>query len=69
MAIDLQGKKVLVTGGTGMVGQPLVELLLEEGSDVTVVSLDDPSRVQQDNITFVQADLRCFEKCLDITKI
>ena len=68
MAIDLQGKKVLVTGGTGMVGQPLVELLLEEGSDVTVVSLDDPSRVQQDNITFVQADLRCFEKCLDITK-
>ena len=68
MAIDLQGKKVLVTGGTGMVGQPLVELLLEEGSDVTVVSLDAPSRVQQDNITFVQADLRCFEKCLDITK-
>ena len=63
MAIDLQGKKVLVTGGTGMVGQPLVELLLEEGSDVTVVSLDDPSRVQQDNISFVEADLRCFEKC------
>lgn len=68
MSIDLNGKKVLVTGGTGMVGQPLVELLIEEGCDVTVVSLDDPSRVQQDSITFVQSDLRDFNTCLEVTK-
>ena len=68
MSIDLNGKKVLVTGGTGMVGQPLVELLIEEGCDVTVVSLDDPSRVQQESITFVQSDLRDFNNCLEVTK-
>ena len=68
MAIDLNGKKVLVTGGTGMVGQPLVELLIGEGCEVTVVSLDDPSRVQQDSITFVQSDLRDFNNCLEVTK-
>jgi GDP-L-fucose synthase len=68
MSIDLNGKNVLVTGGTGMVGQPLVELLIEEGCDVTVVSLDDPSRVQQESITFVQSDLRDFNNCLEVTK-
>ena len=68
MSIDLNGKKVLVTGGTGMVGQPLVALLIEEGCDVTVVSLDDPSRVQQESITFVQSDLRDFNNCLEVTK-
>ena len=68
MAIDLNGKKVLVTGGTGMVGQPLVELLIGEGWEVTVGSLDDPSRVQQDSITFVQSDLRDFNNCLEVTK-
>ena len=68
MAIDLNGKKVLVTGGTGMVGQPLVELLIGEGCEVTVVSLDDRSRVQQDSITFVQSDLRDFNNCLEVTK-
>jgi len=68
MTIDLNGKSVLVTGGTGMVGQPLVELLIEEGCDVTVVSLDDPSRVQQESITFVQSDLRDFNNCLEVTK-
>ena len=68
MAIDLNGKKVLVTGGTGMVGHPLVELLIGEGCEGTVVSLDDPSRVQQDSFTFVQSDLRDFNNCLEVTK-
>ena len=36
-----KNKKVLVTGGTGMIGIPLVKKLLNLGSVVTVVSLDD----------------------------
>ena len=39
-----KNKKVLVTGGTGLIGVPLVEMLLNQGADVTVVSLDDSSR-------------------------
>ncbi|MBU0670622.1 NAD-dependent epimerase/dehydratase family protein, partial [Patescibacteria group bacterium] len=38
-------KNVLVTGGTGMIGRPLVEMLLEQGARVRVASLDDPNRV------------------------
>ena len=36
-----QHKKVLVTGGTGLIGQPLVEMLVAQGANVTVASLDD----------------------------
>lgn len=51
-----------------MVGQPLVDLLLQKGANVTVVSLDDPSRMRNKDVKFVQADLRDFSKCLDVTK-
>jgi uncharacterized protein (TIGR01777 family) len=30
--------RIVVTGGTGMIGQPLVESLIEDGHDVTVLS-------------------------------
>ena len=39
-----KNKRVLVTGGTGLIGQPLVKMLLDQNAIVTVVSLDDPSR-------------------------
>jgi GDP-L-fucose synthase len=62
-----QGKKVLVTGGTGLIGKPLVEMLVAAGAVVTVVSLDDPSRAPA-GVTFRQADLREFSNCLEICK-
>ena len=34
------GKNILVTGGTGMIGRPLVKILLKKKAKVTVVSLD-----------------------------
>ena len=37
-------KRVLVTGGTGMIGRFVVEMLIEQGARVRVASLDDPSR-------------------------
>ena len=57
-------KKVLVTGGTGLIGQPLVEMLLNQGALVTVVSLDDPLRCP-DGAIFKKADLRDFNVCLE----
>lgn len=66
--MNLYNKKVLVTGGTGMVGQPLVDKLVQKGAKVTVVSLDDRSRVKNKDIIFLQQDLRDFNVCIDITK-
>ncbi len=37
------GKKVLVTGGTGLVGIPLVQMLVRRGAEVHVASLDGSS--------------------------
>ena len=37
-----KNKKVLVTGGSGMIGRQLVSLLLEEGAKVTVADLNEP---------------------------
>lgn len=65
--MNLQGKKVLVTGGTGMIGQEVVGLLLQKGANVKVVSNDDKSRLKHD-VEFVKADLREFENCKQITK-
>jgi len=60
-----KGKKVLVTGGTGLVGQPLVDMLVEAESHLTVVSLDDP-RLAPDGVVFVQKDLREFHNCKEL---
>lgn len=62
-----KNKNVLVTGGTGLIGRPLVELLLQLGANVTVASLDDASRAPE-GITFKRADLREFSNCLEICK-
>jgi len=59
-----KNKNILVTGGTGLIGRPLVEMLIEKGARVTVVSLDDPSRAPKE-VKFIQADLREFSNCLD----
>lgn len=38
VAADFRGKSVLVTGGTGFIGQHLVSSLLDRGANVTVLS-------------------------------
>ncbi len=58
-----EGKKVLVTGGTGLIGRPLVEQLVAAGAAVDVVSLDDPRRAPP-GCTFKRVDLRAFDQCL-----
>jgi GDP-L-fucose synthase len=62
-----KGKKILVTGGTGMIGQPLCEMLLSLGGIVTVASLDGAERAPN-GVIFKKVDLRSFENCLTVSK-
>ena len=55
-------KRILVTGGTGMIGKSLVEKLIKEGGNVRVVSIDDPSRSNPES-EFIKADLTRYENC------
>lgn len=56
-------KKVLVTGGTGLIGSPLVELLVQQGAHVRVASLDDPSRAHP-QAEFLRTNLMIWDNCL-----
>lgn len=60
-----KNKDVLVTGGTGLIGFPLVERLLDYGSRVRVVSLDKPKNIPE-GVEFIRADLRDFNECLNV---
>ena len=60
-------KKVLVTGGTGLIGRPLVARLVALGAHVTVVSLDQPFNLSE-GIKFVQGDLREFSQALRVAE-
>jgi len=55
-------QKVLVTGGSGMIGRQLVNLLLERGAKVTVADLNEPINMPSE-ITFKKVDLRDFNGC------
>ena len=58
-------QKVLVTGGSGMIGRQLVSLLLEQGAQVTVADLNEPIGMPTE-ITFKKVDLRDFNGCKEI---
>lgn len=58
-------KKILVTGGTGLIGRPLVELLIEQGAKVRIASLDDPSRAHP-KAEFQRVNLMNFNNCLEV---
>ena len=60
-------RKVLVAGGTGLIGIPLVEMLLEQGAQVRVASLDDASRSHPD-AEFQRLDLTVLENCRKVCR-
>lgn len=62
-----KNKNVLVTGGTGLIGRPLVELLLEAEAKVRVVSMDDPSRCPE-GAEFVKGNLMHLDICRQIAE-
>ena len=60
-----KNQKVLVTGGSGMIGRQLVNLLLERGAKVTVADLNEPINMPSE-ITFKKVDLRDFNRCKEL---
>jgi len=55
-------QKVLVTGGSGMIGRQLVNLLIDRGATVYVADLNEPINMPSEAI-FVKMDLRSFNNC------
>jgi len=60
-----KGKAVLVTGGTGLIGRPLVNKLVNLGAKVTVISLDSPKDIDE-TVKFINLDLRDFNNCISV---
>ena len=64
--MKLKNKNILVTGGTGMIGQELVQQLISEKANITVVSLDKINLPK--GVKFLRLDLREFSNCLKCCK-
>jgi GDP-L-fucose synthase len=58
--MKVQNSKVLVTGGNGMIGRSLVELLLQQNNEVTIADLFIPEN-KIEGVTYIQGDLRYFD--------
>ena len=63
---SFNGKKCLVTGGTGLIGRQVVSLLVDAGAVVTLVSLDN-FRVN-DKAEHIHGDLTSYDFCKEITR-
>ncbi|MDH3502910.1 MAG: NAD(P)-dependent oxidoreductase [Nitrospirota bacterium] len=61
-----EGKSVLVTGGSGLIGRKIVSRLIEAGASVRSVSLDE---IQvEDKVEYVKGDLCDFGFCQRMVK-
>jgi len=58
-------KNVLVTGGTGLIGRQIVNILCDAGAKVKIVSLDDI--IVDDRADHAKADLTDFKVCKEVT--
>ena len=63
-----EGKSVLVTGGTGMIGVPLVKKLLERGAFVVVASLDTEQKRKISGAYYYNGDLTQFHECAQVCR-
>jgi len=61
-----RNRKVLVTGGTGLIGRQVVKILCDAGAKVTIVSLD--KIVVDRRAKHILGDLTNFEYCKKITR-
>ncbi len=58
--------KVIVTGGTGMIGRCIVKILCDAKAKVTSVSLDD--LIIDERAHYLKLDLTHLSNCLEVTK-
>jgi GDP-L-fucose synthase len=64
--MNLKGKKVLITGGTGMIGRELVNFLNLLDAETHVVTIDKDPKIYCSKLH--RADLRNFEDCKRLVK-
>ena len=62
-----KNKRVLVAGGTGLIGAPLVKQLFEQGTRMRIASLDDSSKAHPD-AEFSRTDLTDYQNCLRVCR-
>lgn len=67
MSNFFSGKKVLVAGGTGMIGIQLVKILVKLEASVRIASLDDSSRAHPE-AEFMCKDLTRLDNCLVVCR-
>jgi GDP-L-fucose synthase len=60
------GRNALVTGGTGLIGRQVVDLLVGAGASVRIVSLDQVT--VNDRAEHILGDLTSFELCREVTR-
>jgi GDP-L-fucose synthase len=63
--MHFENKKILVTGGTGLIGVALVNLLLKQNAKIKVVSIDNVNPFSSE-VEFVKSDLRIHENCMKL---
>lgn len=64
------GRKVLVAGGTGTIGVPMVRLLRSRGARVTVIAVDSEERAREvlgADVDYRRLDLTTLPNCLEAT--
>ena len=69
--MDLQGKKIIVTGGVRGLGRAMVEKFVAKGAQVTVFDLDAPGlaelQTQQSSVNCVCCDVSNYEQVVEST--
>lgn len=61
---EYKNKKVLVTGGGGLIGRQVIHQLVDVGADVISVGLDNPEGYSK----YIKCDLKHIDYCLAIIK-
>ena len=60
-------KKILITGGSGMIGQSLINQLLKYDSEITIADIN-PIQSKSANLIYKKVDLRYFDQCEEVCK-
>jgi len=71
MSAYWSGRKVLVAGGTGTIGVPMVRLLRSRDANVTVIAVDSEERAREvlgADVDYRRLDLTTLANCLEATK-
>ena len=64
----MKNKNCLVTGGSGFVGSHLVKRLVDMGSNVTIIDIEEPDSSIKNDVEFFNIDIRNYEKLNNVCK-